>query len=318
MKNILLFIKKHLTALIIVTIPVSLILGYLFDTKFLKPTTSIILFLMIYPMMINLNIKDILLVFKNPKPIFWSVIFNFAFVPFLAFAIGKIFFVNNPMLIVALLLIGLIPTSGMTASWTGLAGGKVQTSLVMMAVNLLLSIIMIPLYMNLLLGEVVDTPTMKIIMTLVKVILLPMILGSITRYFIIKHKGKTKLKELKPLFGGVSSLGVILIVLLAISLKSKTILGDIMLVAKVLLPIVLFYAILLVVAILFTKSMKPVDDKIPFVYSVTLRNLTIALGISLASFGESMAVLLIALSYVIQLPIASIYMKLSQKALGSK
>ncbi len=314
MKKILLFIKKHLTMLIMVTIPLALLVGFNFNMKFLKPTTSYILFLMIYPMMINLNIHDIVNVIKDPKPVILSVLLNFMIVPSIAFFMGKIFLSSDPMLIVGMLLIGLIPTSGMTASWTGLAGGKVQTALVMMAINLLISIIMIPIYMKLFLGQVIDTPTMTIIISLIKVILVPMILGNITRRIIIKMTSEKKLKELKPVFGGLSSLGVILIVFVAISLKSKTILGNFSLVGKILIPLVLFYLVVFIIAFIATKLVKDKKDKIPFIYSVTLRNLTIALGISLSSFGESMAVLLIALAYIIQLPIASLYMKFIVKS----
>ncbi len=178
-----------------------------------------------------------------------------------------------------------------------------------MAINLLISIVMIPIYMKLFLGQVIDTPTMTIIMSLIKVILVPMILGNITRRIIVKMSSEKKLKELKPVFGGLSSLGVILIVFVAISLKSRTILGNFSLVGKILIPLVLFYVTVFIISFIATKLVKDHKDKIPFIYSVTLRNLTIALGISLASFGESMAVLLIALAYIIQLPIASLYMK---------
>ncbi len=311
MKKTLLFIKKHLTMLIGVTIPVALLIGFFFNTKFLKPTTSWILFLMIYPMMINLNLRDIVKVIKNPKPVLLSVLLNFAVVPVIAFVIANQFLSFDPKLIVGMLLIALIPTSGMTASWTGLAGGKVQTALVMMAINLLLSIVMIPIYMKVFLGQLIDMPTMTIVMSLVKVILIPMILGNITRYFIIKKTSEQNLKSLKPVFGGLSATGVLLIVFVAISLKSKTILSNFTLVGQILLPLILFYILVFAVSLLATKLVEGKGDKIPFIYSVTLRNLTIALGISLASFGESMAVLLIALAYIIQLPIASLYMKFS-------
>ncbi len=313
MKKLLLFIKKNLTPLIALTIPLALLIGYNFNMKFLKVSTSWILFLMVYPMMINLNIKDVINVIKNPKPVAISLLLNFTIVPLIAFAIGKTFFAGNPMLIVGMVLIGLIPTSGMTASWTGLAGGKVQTALVMMATNLLVSIVMIPIYMKLLLGQVVDTPTLTIIYSLIKVILVPMILGTITRKVIVKLSSEANLKALKPVFGGISSVGVIAIVFVAISLKSPTILANVGLVGNILIPVILFYGSVLLISQLATKLLSDSADKIPFIYGITLRNLTIALGISLSSFGESLAVLLIALSYIVQLPIASLYMKFTQK-----
>jgi len=309
MRKILLFVKKQLTLLIALTIPVALVVGAYFEVKFLKASTSWILFFMVYPMMINLNLHDVVNVIKRPKPVLMSLFINFGIVPFVAYGIGKIFLNFDPMLVVGMVLIGLIPTSGMTASWTGLAGGRLQTALVMMAVNLLLSIVMIPLYMNILLGEVVNVPTITIVLTLVKVVIVPMILGDLTRRFLSWKTSAETVKELKPVFGGISSLGVIAIVFVAIALKSRTILSNIFLVGQILVPIVIFYFVTLVISHFLSRKIEAIEDQIPLVYSVVLRNLTIALGISLASFGESMAVLLIALAYVVQLPIASFYMK---------
>lgn len=313
MKKSLLFIKNQLTYLIALTIPVALIVGHYFNVAFLKGSTSWILFMMVYPVMINLNLHDVVKVIKRPKAVFLSVAINFGVVPLLAFGIGKVFLSFDPMLIVGMVLIGLIPTSGMTASWTSLAGGRVQTALVMMAMNLMLSIIMIPLYMNLLLGKVVDVPTLSIVMTLVKVVLIPMLLGNLTRRIIVSKTSEDHLKDLKPVFAGLSSTGVLAIVFVAIALKTQTILSNIALVGQIIVPVVVFYLLVLLMAQLASRGMSDAQDRIALIYSATLRNLTIALGISLASFGESMAVLLIALAYVVQLPIASLYMKINQK-----
>jgi hypothetical protein len=38
-----------------------------------------------------------------------------------------------------------------------------------------------------------------------------------------------------------------------------------------------------------------------------MRNLTLALGLSLSAFGDSLAVFLIAISYMIQAPLGAIY-----------
>jgi ACR3 family arsenite efflux pump ArsB len=216
---------------------------------------------------------------------------------------------HDPMLIVGMLLIGLIPTSGMTASWTGLAGGRLQSALVMMAVNLLLSIVFIPIYMKLFLGQMIALPTMVIVNSLLKIVLLPMVLGDLTRRWIIRSKGKNYFKSLKPVFGGISATGVIAIVFVAMALKSKTILGNASLVWQSAIPLVIFYSVLMLVAHLIGARTMDEEDRIAMVYGVSLRNLTIALGISLTTFGESLAVFLIAIAYVVQLPIASGYMK---------
>ncbi|WIF95739.1 arsenic resistance protein [Caminicella sporogenes] len=304
------FIKNNLPYLIIVSIVLGLIFGYFSKPTFLKSYVSIVLFLMVYPMMINLKFSDVLKSFNNIRPLIMSIVINFIISPILVFLLGKIFFVNEPMLLVGIILIGLIPTSGMTASWTGLAKGNLQLSLVMISVNLLLSVLMIPIYMKLFLGEVVTVKTMVILNSLLKVVIVPLILGVFTRSLIIKVFGIEKYNQMKPNFSGVSSLGVLIIVFIAMALKSKTIINQLDLVALSIVPLVIFYVLIVTISHFLGKKFLKDKDGISLVYATTMRNLTIALGLSLSSFGGSLAVFLIAIGYVVQLPVAAFYMKL--------
>ena len=308
--NFLKFVKKNLPILIIFSITFGLIFGYFSNPKFLKQYIDFILFLMIYPMMINLKVTDVFKSFTNIKPLLISLAINFLFVPFVAFGLGKMFFSDSPMLFVGLILIGLIPTGGMTASWTGLANGNLKLSLVLISINLTVSIIAVPIYLNLFVGDIVNIDTLIILKSLIKVVVIPLILGDITRRLIIKYKGPKKYQAIKPNLGGVSSLGVLLIVFVAMALKSKTILTQLDLVLISVIPLILFYIIVLFFSHFIGKKTMSDENRIALVYSTSLRNLTIALGISLTSFGESLAVFLVAIGYVIQLPVAALYMKM--------
>lgn len=307
--KLLKFVKTNLSYLIIGSIVVGLIYGYYFKASYLKAYVSTVLFFMIYPMMINLKITDVFKSFNNIKPLALSIGINFFISPILAYTLGKIFFADQPMLILGMILIGLIPTSGMTASWTGLAKGNIQLSLVMISVNLLLSVVMIPVYLKLFLGKMVGVESMVILKSLLQVVLIPLILGSVTRWAIIKSYGVTKYNKIKPNFSGISSLGVLLIVFIAMALKSKTIINQMDLVLLSIIPLVVFYTIIVLVSHILSNRYLESKDGIALVYSTTMRNLTIALGISLSSFGESLAVFLIAIGYVVQLPVAAFYMR---------
>lgn len=309
MKKLLLSAKKYLTWSIPVMIVFGLSTGAIANVKPLKVLVDPILFLMVFPMMLNVKLKDILEVIKSPRAVLISLLINFTIAPLLAFALGRIFLSSDPMLVLGMILIGLIPTSGMTASWTGLAGGKVQTALVMMTVNLLISMIAIPLYLNLFLSSSIAINTGSIVFSLLKVVVLPLIAASIVRNGIVSMKGQKYFKELKPVFGGVSAVGVMAIVWLAIALKAKTIISQPVLAVQVMIPLIIFYAVMIAVGMMASNLLDVEEDKPALVFGTALRNLTIALGMSLAVFGESLAVLLIAIAYVVQLPVAVIYMR---------
>ncbi len=58
------------------------------------------------------------------------------------------------------------------------------------------------------------------------------------------------------------------------------------------------------------------EDRISLVFSTTMRNLTIALGIVMGIEGGSLAVFLMALSYMVQLPMATYYHNYALKKLA--
>ena len=313
MKKTLQFIKSKLSYLILIMMILGLTYGQLNDVNSLKKLVTPTLFLMVYPMMINLKVTDLFEGFSNPKPLLLSFGMNFLVSPVLAFVLSKTFFANQPMLMVGLILISLIPTSGMTASWTGLANGNMKAALLMVSANLLISIVMIPVYMKLFLGEVVTIDTMQIVGSLFKVVVIPLILGDITRRLIVWKFGQQNYKNIKPQLGSVSSIGVLVIVFVAMALKSKTIMSQTQLVAYSIVPLVIYYVTLFFISAMIGKRTLNREDGIALVYGSTMRNLTIALGISLSAFGGGLAVFLIAISYVIQVPMAAFYMQLAKR-----
>ncbi|MBO8127295.1 MAG: arsenic resistance protein [Firmicutes bacterium] len=314
------YVKAKLPYLILVSIALGLINGYFNQVSFLKALVTPALFIMIYPMMINLKIEEVFKEIAAPKPLLWSLVVNFLFSPILAFGLAKIFFPDQPMLAVGLLLISLVPTSGMTASWTGLAKGNMKAALVIISANLLLAIVFIPVYLKLFLGKVVVIETIQILRSLLMVVLIPLVLGDLTRRWLVKRKGERGFKEIKPLFSGISSTGVLLIVFVAMSLKSRAILSQPQLVVTTAIPLLLYYLIMAAVSNFIGSRFLSKPDATALVYGTTMRNLTISLGLALNVFqdvpGGGLTVFILAIAYAVQVPLAAFYMKSVLKKQG--
>lgn len=310
MIRILSGIKDRLSFLLVLSIVGGLFFGYNNDMRFLKPLIAYLLFLMIYPMMITLSVGEVVKSLSDWKAIGLSLAINFIIAPAVALVLGKIFFSNEPMLFTGLMLMAILPTSGMTASWTGLSGGNLKLSLVMMSVNLLAAAFLLPLYLNVFVSGVALVDTGMVFSSVLKVVLIPLVLGDATRRLIIKKYGDSKYRGLKPALGGASSIGVVSVVFIAVSLKSPVIIGQLTLALRTLVPVVILYAMILAVSHMLGRRLLSADDAIALVYSTTMRNLTVSLGILMVAFGESLAVFLLAIAYMVQVPLAAGYMKL--------
>ena len=134
MWRIVLGINKHLTLAIPVMMGAGFVYGIFFPADGLKMAIVPLTFLMVYPMMVTLKIRKVL-EGGDSKAQSLTQLLNFGIVPFLAWGMGRIFFADHPYMALGLLLAGLVPTSGMTISWTGFARGNVEAAVKMTVID---------------------------------------------------------------------------------------------------------------------------------------------------------------------------------------
>ena len=284
----------------------------------MKITVMPLTFLMVYPMMVNLQIEKVFSLEGVRCQIVTQVI-NFGIIPFIAFGIASYFFPNSPMMVLGLLFASLLPTSGMTISWTGFAKGNMNAAVKMTVIGLIIGSIATPFYAKWLMGEVIEMPMQKIFASIAVVVFLPMIFGYITKISIIKFWGEKQYNaNIKQKFPMLSTLGVLGIVFVAMCLKAKSIIVDPAIIVKCLIPLVLLYLINFVISTFTGKLFFNRGDGIALVYGTVMRNLSIALAIAMTVFTErgSEIAIIIAMAYIIQVQSAAWYVKFTNKIFG--
>ncbi|AGT34308.1 hypothetical protein OCC_14130 [Thermococcus litoralis DSM 5473] len=224
-------LKKNLLWYSLIAIAVGWALGLVFPgfakahKAGLSNLTTILVFLMIYPMMINLNLERIPKVLKEPKPVLLSLAYNFVLTPVVAFLLVK-GFIHDPNLALGFLLVMLVPGSSMSIGYAGLAGGDLEVVTVALGVNFLLIPVMLPLWIKLL-GSAynVPVPLSLLLRTVFIVLILPMFLGDLTRRLLTRKLGKDRFLELKPLFGATTMTTMLLLVGLIFFMKAQLLLS---------------------------------------------------------------------------------------------
>ena len=322
MWNFLLSVNKKL----FIAIPVMMSLGFLFgmvvDQETVKSLKILILpmtFLMVYPMMVTLNIKHLQDGIKNVKLQVLTQAINFCLVPFLAYGLGLYFFPDNHYMALGLLLASLLPTSGMTISWTGFAKGNLGAAINMTVIGLTLGALATPFYVKMLMGAKVDMDIVMVVKQIVYIVFIPMALGAMTRSFFLKKYGQQEFKKTwAPRFPSLSTLGVLGIVFVAIALKAGQVAQEPVLLWKILQPLLLLYGANFLISTLVGRLLFPRGDAIALVYGTVMRNLSIALAVSINAFGEqgADAALVIAVAYIIQVQAAAWYVKFTDVFFG--
>jgi ACR3 family arsenite efflux pump ArsB len=300
-----------------------MLLGFLFglnfETDFLKSLIVPFTFLMVYPMMVTLKIKKVFEGGDTKAQVLTQAI-NFLIIPFVAFGIGKVFFPDKPYMALGLLLAALVPTSGMTISWTGFAKGNLEAAVKMTVIGLTLGSLATPFYVQFLMGAVVEVDVVNVMKQIAFIVFLPMAAGYVTQQLLIKKYGAKVFQEKwAPRFPSLSTIGVLGIVFIAIALKAKSIAGSPQLLLYIFLPLISLYGINYLLSTFTGNALLPRGDAIALVYGTVMRNLSIVLAVAINAFGAagSDAALVIAIAYIIQVQSAAWYVKLTERVFVS-
>jgi ACR3 family arsenite efflux pump ArsB len=312
---------QKLSQRLTIAIPAALFLGFLyglyFDAASLKGLVLPLTFLMVYPMMINLDWGK-LLKFSDGRLVLFAQVANFIVVPALAFILGVLFFPSNPYMALGLFLSSLFPTSGMTITWTGFSRGNVEAAVKMTLIGLTLGSLLSPFYLKLAMGKVIPVNLAEIFRQIMIIIVIPLLLGALTRNLLVGRYGQSLFKtKIAPKFLPFSTLGVLGIVFVAIALKARTIAANPAELLFALLPIIILYALNILFITFFARKLFSYEDGVALVFGTVARNLSIALALAINAFGEkgSDAALVLSAAFIVQSQAMAWYSKLTGRLL---
>ncbi|MEX0999449.1 MAG: bile acid:sodium symporter family protein [Thermodesulfobacteriota bacterium] len=177
------------------------------------PTLGIIMF----GMGVTLTTDDFKRVFLRPKDVGVGVVTQYTVMPFIGFVLAKIFGLD-PLLAVGVVLVGSCPGGTSSNVMTYLARGDVAFSVTMTSISTILSPIMLPFLMYTYAGEWINVPVLKLFISTVQIILLPVGLGVLLRILI-----KDKIKYVLPVLPSVSAAAIIFIVAVIVAANSASI-----------------------------------------------------------------------------------------------
>ena len=317
-------VVQRMTRNLTLSIPVAMVLGLafglLFPAGWLRLLILPLTFLMVYPMMVGLKLSQL----REGGHVRVQILaqgVNFLVIPLVAYGLGLVFFPDRPYAAVGLLLAGLLPTSGMTISWTGMAGGNLPAAIKMTVLGLLLGSVLTPVYLMVLAGARVPVDLVAVFRQIAVIVVLPLVAGQVTRTFLIRRHGMaTFQKDWAPRFQPFSTLGVLGIAFVAIALQARVLAAGPGAILWLILPLLALYAVNYAVAVLLGRALLPRGDAIALTYGTVMRNLSIALALAMNLFGTegAEAALLIALAYVVQVQSAAWSVRFTSRAFGPK
>lgn len=290
--------------------PLSLVIGVLLEkigTHFLF-LVPLLFAVMTFISSLNLKFRDIKVFKQYPKTILFMIAFLHILMPLWAFILAELIF-DDPLLTIGFLISVAVPTGVTSVIWVTISKGNLPLSLAIILIDTLLAPILMPLILQLVVGESISLNTPALIFDLIWMIVLPSILGILVNEW---TKGKLFEQYGKPmsLISKLCLFAIIMINSSAIAPYVKTIDWEL---AKV-IAVVLFlavsgYILSLVLGRLFWKSEA---DQATFVFNGGMRNIAVGVVIATTYFPSKVA-MPVVFGMLFQQVLASIFYKIIRK-----
>ncbi|OSQ37362.1 bile acid:sodium symporter family protein [Thalassospira mesophila] len=166
---------------------------------------------------LTLTTRDFANVAKSRKALIVGVILQFLIMPVAAWLVAKLFGFDQE-LTVGMLLVGSVAGGTSSNVMCYLAKGDTALSISMTATSTIIGVFLTPVLVALLAGQSIDVPVQPMLLALVKVVLVPVILGVALNEFASKW-----VRKVDVIFPYVSMVAILVIIAIVVALNAGTI-----------------------------------------------------------------------------------------------
>ncbi|WP_282038565.1 ACR3 family arsenite efflux transporter [Saccharicrinis aurantiacus] len=331
------FFEKYLSLWVALCISVGIAIGHfagdsvgiLSELELFKVNipVAILVWLMIYPMMLQIDFSSIKDVGKRPKGIILTLVINWLIKPFTMAFFAWVFFSKlygafiSPEqageYIAGAILLGAAPCTAMVFVWSYLTDGDPNYTLVQVSVNDLIILVAFVPIVGLLLGITnVHVPYDTLVASVVIFVVVPLVAGIITNKLMIKKHGEEWYKtQFLPKFKPVSIVALLLTLVLLFAFQGDIITANPLIILLIAIPLTIQTYFIFFVAWFSGRKLKlPHAICSPSAMIGASNFFELAVAVAIALFGlDSPAALVTVVGVLVEVPIMLSLVKLANK-----
>ena len=277
---------------------------------------ALLIWLMIYPMMVQIDFAAIKDVGKKPKGLMLTLVMNWLVKPFTMAALGwlffKVFFASwvDPQsaneYIAGMILLGVAPCTAMVFVWSQLTKGDANYTLVQVSVNDIIMIFAFAPIAALLLGvSDIAIPWQTLLLSVVLYVLLPLIAGVLTRKKLNHGSSQQRLTTFLAHAKPWSMIGLLATVVLLFGFQAQTIVAKPLIILLIAIPLLIqTYGIFAITYAVAKKMRLPHNIAAPACMISTSNFFELAVAVAIALFGlNSGAALATVVGVLVEVPV---------------
>ncbi len=318
--------ERYLSVWVALCILAGVLLGNLFPALFqaiaaieygqINLVVAVLIWLMIYPMMVQIDFAAIKDVGKKPKGIVLTLVMNWLVKPFTMAALGwlffKVFFAGwvDPQsaneYIAGMILLGVAPCTAMVFVWSQLTKGDANYTLVQVSVNDIIMIFAFAPIAALLLGvSDIVVPWQTLLLSVVLYVLLPLLAGVLTRQQLNNGSTEQRISQFLAKAKPWSIIGLLATVVLLFGFQAQTIVAKPLIILLIAIPLLIqTYGIFAITYAVAQKMQLPHNIAAPACMISTSNFFELAVAVAIALFGlNSGAALATVVGVLVEVPV---------------
>jgi ACR3 family arsenite transporter len=277
---------------------------------------AVLIWVMIYPMMVQIDFSAIKDIGKRPRGIVLTVVVNWLIKPFtmalIAWLFFRVFFANwvDPQLaseyIAGMILLGVAPCTAMVFVWSQLTKGDPNYTLVQVAVNDVIMIFAFAPIAAILLGvSDIQVPWETLFFSVVLYVVLPLIAGVLTRRHLDSRNDHHRLNRFVHLMKPWSIMGLLATVVLLFGFQAQVILEQPQTIVLIAIPLILQTYGIFFIAYYASKALRLSHDIAAPACMIGASNFfELAVAVAISLFGlHSGAALATVVGVLVEVPV---------------
>jgi len=277
---------------------------------------AVLIWVMIYPMMVNVDFASLRDVGKKPKGLCITLVVNWLIKPFTMAALGVLFFEHifsgliDPQTgreyIAGMILLGVAPCTAMVFVWSQLVRGDTNYTLVQVSINDIIMIFAFAPIAAFLLGVTdIVVPWETLLLSVALYVVTPLAAGYITRMKLDGSGDHEKIRTLTERMKPFSILGLLATVVLLFGFQAETILSKPMVIGLIAIPLLIqSYGIFMVAFGWAYLWRVPFDTAAPAALIGTSNFFELAVAVAISLFGlDSGAALATVVGVLVEVPV---------------